>query len=277
MIKIFVDSGSSIRPEEKEKYGVEILPLKIFIGEKEFDDGEDLKSDDFYKYLIQDGIFPKTSLPSLGEAEKRVKKCLAEGDQVIIISISSGISGTYSALKMLFENEPDVRVIDSLTGAGGIKLLINEANKHLSESLDDVVKHIEELIPRIRVIVVPETLEYLHRGGRLSRTAMTVGSLLQLKPVLTLGGEDGKVKALGKERGLNKAIQKVADTLESENCDPAFGIFPIYTYNKDNADAVIARTNEKFRDHIIDYDHVAHAIACHLGPNAFGYIFVVKK
>ena len=277
MIRLFVDSGSSIRSEEKEKYGVEILPLKIFIDSKEYDDGIELKSDEFYKYLIEDGIFPKTSLPSLGEAEKRVRAYLDQGDQVIIITISSGVSGTYSAIKMLFENEPDVRVIDSKSGSGGMKLLIREANKYLSKPIDEVVNIIENLIPKIRVIAVPETLEYLYRGGRLSRASMTVGNLLQLKPIITLDGEDGKVKAIGKERGIKKAMKRVVDFLETEDCDPTYGIIPVYTYNRENADAVVNMTDEKYKNHIIEYDNIAHAIACHLGPNAFGYIFVSKK
>lgn len=277
MIRLFVDSGSSIRPEEKEKYGVEILPLKIFIDSKEYDDGIELKSEEFYKYLIEDGVFPKTSLPSLGEAEKRVRACLDQGDQVIIITISSGISGTYSAMKMLFENESDVRVIDSKSGSGGMKFLVREANKYLSKPIDEVVNIIEDLIPRIRVVAVPETLEYLYLGGRLSRTSMTVGNLLQLKPVITLGGKDGKVKAIGKERGIKKAMQRVVDFLDAENCDPTYGIIPVYTYNRENADAVVNMTDEKYKNHIIEYDNIAHAIACHLGPNAFGYIFVSKK
>lgn len=277
MIRLFVDSGSSIRPEEKEKYGVEILPLKIFIDSKEYDDGIELKSEEFYKYLIEDGVFPKTSLPSLGETEKRVRACLDQGDQVIIITISSGLSGTYSAIKMIFENEPNVRVIDSKSGSGGMKLLVAEANKHLSKSIDEVVSIIEELIPRIRVVAAPETLEYLYRGGRLSRTSMTVASLLQLKPIITLGGEDGKVKAIGKERGIKKAMQRIVDFLDAENCDPIYGIIPVYTYNRENADAVVNMTDEKYKNHILEYDNIAHAIACHLGPNAFGYIFVSKK
>lgn len=277
MIRLFVDSGSSIRPEEKEKYGVEILPLKIFIGSKEYTDGEDLKSDAFYKALIEDGVFPKTSLPSLGDAEAKVKKCIDEGDQVIILTISSGVSGAYGAIKMLFENEPNVRVVDTKTAAGGIKLLVREANKHLSEPIDDVVARVIELIPRIRVIAVPETLEYLYRGGRLSRTSMAVGSLLQLKPIISLDSEDGKVKAVGKERGIVRAMNKVASALDEYGCDPSYGIIPIYTYNKENADKLLELTDEKYRAHVIEYDHVAHAIACHLGPNAFGYIFVSKN
>lgn len=277
MIRLFVDSGSSIRPEEKEKYGVEILPLKIFIDSVEYTDGEDLKSDMFYKMLIENGVFPKTSLPSLGDTESKVKACLDVGDQVIILAISSGISGTYGALKMLFDNEPNVRVVDTRSASAGIKFLVREARKHLLESIDSIVAHVEALIPRIRTVVVPETLEYLYRGGRLGKTSMAVGSLLQLKPIISLDCVDGKVKAIGKERGMNKAMQRVVSTLKTEKCDTKYGIIPVYTYNKENVDALLALTEEKYRSCVIEYDNVAHAIACHLGPNAFGFIFIAEN
>ena len=94
MIKVFVDSGSSIKQSEKEKFDVEIFPLKILLGDKEYLDGIDLSMDIFYDALINQNLFPKTSLPSIGEAEKLVKSCTENGDDVIILTISSGISGT---------------------------------------------------------------------------------------------------------------------------------------------------------------------------------------
>ena len=101
MVKVFVDSGSSIKQEEKEKLGVEILPLKIMLDEKEYLDGVDLSIDEFYDALINKNLFPKTSLPSLADAEDRVSECTQKGDDVIILTISSGISGTYNTFKML--------------------------------------------------------------------------------------------------------------------------------------------------------------------------------
>ena len=95
-----------------------------------------------------------------------------------------------------------MRVIDTKTAVGGIRILVGEALKHKDEPLDKVEKAVLELIPRIRVIAIPETLEYLHRGGRLSRAAFTVGSVLHLKPLITLDSSDGRVKVLAKALGI---------------------------------------------------------------------------
>jgi DegV family protein with EDD domain len=189
MIKLFVDSASSITQADKEKYGVEILPLQITLGDSQYTDGVDITLDMFYDALINKKLFPKTSLPSLGDAEESVEKYTSAGYDVIILTMSSGLSGTYNTMKMLFDGNERVRVIDSKSCVGGIKLLVREINKYLDCSLDYVEERVKELIPRIKIIAVPETLEYLHRGGRLSRSAFAVGSALKLKPIITLDSD----------------------------------------------------------------------------------------
>lgn len=276
MIQIFVDSGSSIKQDEKKRYGVEILPLQIMLGNQSYIDGVDLSMDAFYHALIEAKQFPKTSLPALGEVEARVNACVAAGDDVIILTISSGISGTYSALRALFADEPKVHVIDTKTAVGGIRILVHEANKYRNQSVELVVEKIMALIPRIRVIAIPETLEYLYRGGRLKKTSFIVGSLLQIKPLITLDSSDGTVKVLGKARGIRNAIVALANSLVEQNCDPAYPIVPSYTYDVGNVDMLIAATDEKYKAQMIEYDNLDPAIACHWGPNAFGYIFVAK-
>ena len=99
MIKIFVDSGSSIKKEERELYGVQVLPLQILLGDKEYLDGEDLSMDVFYKALIDDKIFPKTSLPPLDDVERRVNECVNDGYDVVVLTLSSGISGCRFSLR----------------------------------------------------------------------------------------------------------------------------------------------------------------------------------
>jgi len=277
MIKIFVDSGSSIRECEKEKYGVEILPLKIMLDGKEYDDGVDLSFEDFYKALIEKKLFPKTSLPSLSDAEKRVKCYTDAGYEVLILTISSGISGTYSALSMMFSDWKGVRVIDTKTAVGGIRILVTEAMRHLDEPIDKVSNILLELIPRIKVIAIPETLEYLHRGGRLSRAAWLFGSILQLKPLITLSSIDGKVGVLSKERGLKRAMATLVRYLDGLKCDTEYPIVPSYTYESENLDTLISMTDEKYKSAMTEYDNLDPAIACHWGPRAFGYIFVSKK
>ena len=274
MLRIFVDSGSSIKQDEKKHYNVEIIPLKILLGDKEYRDGIDLSMDFFYSQLIDEGVFPKTSLPSLDETEKKIRKYLEQGDDVIILPISSGISGTYNTFRIMFEDEPNVRVIDTKVAVGGVRILVEEANKYRDKGLDFIEEKLNALIPRIRVAAIPETLEYLHRGGRLSKTAYVAGSLAQVKPLITF--ENGSVKVLTKAIGLKRAMLTLAKLVETE-CDPNYSIVPSYTYSNKNLVDLIKMTDRKYLGSMTHQDNLDPAIACHWGPNAFGYIFVRKQ
>lgn len=278
MLKIFVDSGSSIKQEEKEKYGVEIIPLRYLMGDEEYQDGIDLSIEHFYEKLINEKLFPKTSLPYLDELEKRVTAYTENGDDVIIISISSGISGTFNAFKALFAENKKVRVIDSLTAVGGIRILVEEANKMKDKPLDEIVEKLSTLIPKIKVQAIPENLDYLCKGGRLSKKEWLLGSILNIKPIISLsGGENGgNVKVDAKKIGLKAAMKFIVEELE-KNCDENYSIVPSYTYDDSNLKKLIEMTNKKFHKQMIEFDNLDPVIACHWGPNAFGYIYVTKE
>lgn len=271
MIKIFVDSGSSIKKEEREFYNVEVLPLQILLEDKEYLDGENLSMDVFYKALVDDKIFPKTSLPFLDEAKHRIDKCVEDGYDVIVLTISSGISGTYNALNMLFQENPKVKVIDSKTAVGGIKILVQEANKYRDQGLEVVEAKLNALIPRIKVLAVPETLDYLHRGGRLSKAGWVAGTLLNIKPIIEL---KHTVKVAGKTIGIKSAMKFILSALEK--CDTNYPIVPSYTYDTKNLDEMIFKTNQNYKEIMTEKDNIDPAVAAHWGPNAFGYIFVEK-
>ena len=275
MLRIFVDSGSSIKPSEKEKYNVEIIPLKITLGEEEFLDGVDLTMEYFYDKLINQNIFPKTSLPQIDILKEKVEQYTAQGDEVLIITISSEISGTYNAIRLSLEGNEKVRVVDSRLAVGGIRILVDEANRYRDQPIDVIVQKLQTLIPKIRILATPETLDYLLKGGRLSKQEWLMGSLLHIKPVI--GFKDGKVTVLAKKLGLGKVLKFLATCLDEFECDENYDIIASYTYNKGNIDKLVKVTDTKYHSQIRVYDDLDPAIACHWGPNAFGYIFVSKN
>ncbi len=272
MLRVFVDSGSSIKQEEKEKYNVEVIPLKILLGDKEYQDGVNLTMDEFYHQLIDNKVFPKTSLPSMVEYEEKINEYTKDGDDVIIITISSKISGTYNFIRLLFEDNPKVTVIDSLSAVGGIRLLVNEINRFRKEAVDVIVSKVKALIPRIKVAAIPENLTYLLRGGRLSKVGYAVGTALKINPIISL--EEGKVKVDAKKRGIRHSMEYIVNLLDELKCDPNYEIIPSYTYETNNLEKLISMTDSKYRSKMKVYDNLDSVIACHWGPNAFGYIFV---
>lgn len=272
MRRIIVDSGSSIKINEKEKYGVDILPIQLQMGEDFFLDGINLSTDEFYSRLKDSSQFPKTSLPSLEDTQKLVDFYTSQEDEVLIITISSEISGTYQTLRMLFDEYENVYVFDSKLAVGGIRFLVEEAIRYESESMDVVIEKLNELLPRIVIAAVPETLDYLLAGGRLSKSSWMVGKLLSIIPIITF--INGRVEVLTKKRGLKQSKRTLVELVQKDNADKSYGIIASYTYNKKNVDEIISMLPTDYKDCISVYDDLCLSIACHWGPNAFGFIYV---
>ena len=275
MVKVFVDSGSSIKQYEKELYNVEIIPLKILLGDKEYLDGIDLTNEVFYDYLENNKVFPKTSLPQLDVLEEEITKITEEGNDVIIVTISSEISGTYNAIRMLFADNDKVHLIDSRSAVGGIRLIVDEINNNRDLPINEIIGKVNELIPRIRIAAIPETLEYLHKGGRLSTKEYIIGTAIHLKPLI--GFAEGKVKMVGKAIGLKRAMKALNDMVEKDGVDTNYQFIAAMTNGKDNLENLLRGLNPEYKDLIKTYDDLDHAIAAHWGPNAFGYIYVKAK
>jgi len=272
MRRIIVDSGSSIKMNEKEQYGVDILPIQLKMGDDFFLDGVNLSTDEFYRRLKDSSQFPKTSLPNLEETQKLVDRYTSQGDEVLIITISSGISGTYQAIKMLFDEYENVEVFDSKLAVGGIRFLVDEAIKYQNESMGSVIERLHQLLPSIVIAAMPETLDYLLAGGRLSKSSWMVGKLLSIIPIITF--IDGKVEVLLKKRGLKQCMRTVVEMIQTDQADKEYGIIAAYTYNKGNVDNMIQMLPKEYQSAMSVYDDLCSSIACHWGPNAFGFIYV---
>lgn len=274
MIKVFVDSGSSIKQSEKEKLNVEIIPLRFMIAGEEYEDGIQLTTEEFYKKINKDKkSFPKTSLPYLDKVKESIEEYTDKGYDVIFLSISSKISGAFSAYQTIFKANPKVHVVDTLNAVGGIRILVDYINKNADKSVDYILSKLNEIIPKIRVMAIPETLDYLLAGGRLAKKEWLFGTILSLKPVITI--RDGKVCVYGKKIGLKSAMKFIVSEYESK-VDTRYPTVPSYSYKRDNLDALIAITKDKFKNNFTDEDDICHVIACHWGPGAFGYVFVEK-
>lgn len=165
-----------------------------------------------------------------------------------------------------------VSVVDSQTAVGGMKILVHEINKYRDKTLEFVNEKLRKLISKIRVYAVPETLTYLHRGGRLSSVGYAAGTILRIKPIIELRH---KVSVASKTIGLKKAMNFIMSKLSM--CDINYPIVPSYTYNSENLDLMIEKSDKIYKDIMIEKDNLDPAIACHWGPNAFGFIFVSKE
>ena len=272
MLKIYADSACSIKKEELSEYDIRLIPLKIAFGSDEYFDGE-LSFENFYELLEKTKTFPKTSLPALAKVENEINTLTHEGNDVIIVTLSSKISGTYNALNLLFGENNKVHIIDSLSCVGAMRFIIEEIIKNKDKSIDEILSIVNALIPRLKVMAVPETLTYLLRGGRLSKAEWLIGSILQIKP--TIGFIDGKVRVVSKNRGIKKAMREIVDVV-SEKADLSYGVIAAYTKNKDNVKELVDMLPEEVKSAVRLYDNLSISIAAHWGPGAFGLVYVEK-
>ena len=186
-VKIIIDSASDITESEALEMGVTMLPMSIQFGAEEYQAGINLLPKEFYQKLLSCEELPKTSMINEYRFEKAFKNATKNGDEVIVILISSKLSGTYDAAKRTAEKfENKVFVLDSLSAATGERLLCQYALKLLKEgkTAGQVFDELEKAKKKLCVMAALETLEYLKKGGRISNTVAFVGEMLKIKPLV---------------------------------------------------------------------------------------------
>ena len=210
--RIITDSASDMPQETAEKLGVTVMPIHTRFGEEEFLDGVTLKPADFFKKLVETKEIPRTSQITPFEFGREFQKWLSAGQGVLCITMSSGVSGTYqSACSAAEDLDGDIIVIDSRQFCISLYVLIEYACRCRDQgmSLQETAEAVRSVMKRVHVASVFDTLEYLKLGGRLSSTAALAGSLLSIKPVITIN--EGVVEVISRARGGRKANQMLVD------------------------------------------------------------------
>ncbi len=204
-VKLVVDSASDIDLKEAEALGVHMIPMSIQFGDKTYADGVDLSGTAFFEKLIESSELPTTSQITMFQFEECFTELTADGSEVVVITLSSKLSGTYAGAVSAARSFPEkVFVVDSLNVCIGERILIQYAVRLLKEGL--TAKELEERLlearKRIKLMALLGTLEYLQKGGRISAAVAMSGAVLHIKPVISI--EDGEVKMIGKAMGSKK-------------------------------------------------------------------------
>ncbi len=278
MIRIIVDSSADYTKEEIDKRQLTLVSLTINLEEKSYLDGVDITRDQLYEWLMESNGFPKTSQPSPEDFTRHFTEAKEAGDDVICILLSSSLSGTCQSA-FLAKNMVDydrIHIIDSLSATHVIRFLVNQAvrMRDNGSTAEEIVASLEELKGRTKVIAAVDTLEYLCRGGRVSRAAATIGNLANLKPIITINPE-GEVAVMNKCVGKNKAMSYIVNTIQEYEIDEAYPVYSIYSYGVENCISLEARlVSAGYTLH--SRKQVGATIGCHVGPGAFGVLFVHK-
>ena len=282
MIRIIIDSACDMPKEKADELNLDFLPLKTIFGEEEFLDGINITHEDFYKRLEDSKVNPTTSQISPADYEdiyEDVKKC---GDTAIVITLSSKLSGTYQSANIAREGYEDcIHIVDSENVTLGEQLLILYACqlRDMGLSAVEIVAALEDKKKDIHVVAALDTLEYLQRGGRISKTVAVAGNLLSIKPVIAI--ENGEVSLIAKARGTKNAQTQVTEAVKNYG-KIDFSMPAAYVYSGLNDDHL----QKYIKDSVITWEgqtdaipvySIGSTIGTHVGPGAYGIAFFKKK
>ncbi len=213
MIKIVTDSTAYLPQSIVEKNDLRVVPLCVHFGDRTYREGVDLSHDEFYTRLKEAPVLPTTSQPSAGEFHQVFSELVAQGHEIVTLTISSRLSGTWNSAMAAKEMIPDARisVVDSLSTSVGLMLMIEAAvnARNAGASREEIVQQVEEIKKKMNVFFVVDTLEYLAKGGRIGNAKAFLGTLLKVKPILFL--KDGAIEPLEQVRSKRKAQARMVD------------------------------------------------------------------
>ncbi len=273
-IAIVTDSTSDMPLSFYKENDVTMVPLVVRFGRQAYKDWVEITPKKFYDRLRAAEILPKTSQPSVQDFIEAYKKH-SDCDHIISIHLSSKLSGTYQSAYIAAQNvEVPVTVIDSKLTSAGDALIVQNLIKARDEGkdLDYMLNMVDSLISRIKVAFYVDTLKYLEMGGRIGKASALAGSILNIKPILTL--EDGVVAPLKKVKGRRKAIREIAGYIKQEACGRTINLGLAHA---DASDA-LAELEDILKQENIDYNiviksYIGSVIGTYVGPGAFCTLF----
>lgn len=283
MVKIIADSTCDLSEELTRKYDVDILPLHILLGEKEYEDGKSITPEDIYRWSDEHGTTPKTSAPSMDTAMEVLRPYTQEGRECVCFCISESMSTCGNVIRMAaqeLEAESFVHVIDSKNLSTGIGLLVIEAAimAKNGKTAREIVARIDQLRPLVRASFVVDTLVYLHRGGRCGGLTAMLGGALKLHPKIVV--EDGAMHSTKKYRGnMRSVVFSYAKDMEAElkNAKPD-RVFITHSGCKPAEVTLV-------RDYLASLGIFAEiletraggVVSSHCGPGTLGVLFIANK
>ena len=279
-VKIIVDSTADLTPQVQSR--VQVIPLTIRFGDKEYIDGVTIDSKMFYEMLTTGQDLPTTSQATPFVFEEAFEKAVEEGYQVVVITVSSKLSGTYQSAVIAAEEFPGkVFVVDSKSVAIGSGILTEYALELVDRGLDaeNIAWKLMQKREEVRLVAIVDTLEYLKRGGRISKTAAIAGGLLSIKPVI--GVEDGEIRMLGKARGAKQAGSMLLQEIEKAGgIDYDKPLLLGYTGTSDESLKKFIEENASAweRDaEQLPYTVVGSVVGTHAGPGAVAAAFFSRN
>ena len=279
-VRILTDTSAEYTVQEGKKLQVSVVPMTLTYGEESFLVGCEISKETFYHRLLEKKEIPVTSQPSPEQFLQEFEQAKAAGDSVVAILVSSALSGTLQSAVLAKQicGYEQIYIVDSRNASAGQKILVEAARKMAGEGRNagEIVGELEKLKKKIRVIAVVDTLEYLYKGGRLTRAEAGLGTLANIKPLITIN-EEGKVVVTSKWIGRKKACHQLAEAVLKMEMDWDYPVYYLFTADQENCEnfkqELGKRMELKGEGETLE---LGPTIGTHIGGGAFGIAFVTK-
>jgi DegV family protein with EDD domain len=273
--RIIVDSTSDLYPELKSR--VHVMPLTLRFGEEEYLDGVTIDHKTFYEKLAQSEALPTTSQGTPSAFEAEYEKAKQAGESAVVITLAAKLSGTYQSAVIAAEDYENIYVVESGNVAMGGGVLVELAVRYMDEGLSakEIAEKLEEAKQKIVILALVDTLEYLKKGGRISKTVAFAGAVLNIKPLISV--TDGEIHMVGKARGAKQGTNMLVQEIEK-----AGGIDrtkPVLLGYSGLSDAAVVKFIEDTKDiwgqglDPIRHTSLGSVIGTHVGPGAVAIAF----
>jgi len=279
-IVVVTDSSAYIPEAALGDLSIPVIPLWVIWGEEHLRDGVDIDPPTFYRRLRSAQTFPTTSQPSAGEFEDFFRQVGSGADAVVGVFLTSKLSGTVANAQAAQARLADltIRVVDALSTSMGLGFIVLAAARAAAagKSLDEVVAAAEEMRDRVHLLFAVDTLEYLHRGGRIGGARWLMGTALNIKPLLHL--TDGTIEPLAQVRSKHKAIARMLEVAEERLGGKRMEEAAILDVDSpEEGDAIAEQVRERFSISTIYRTTVSPAIGTHAGPGTVGIAFYAER
>lgn len=277
-VRIIVDSTADLIPQIKDR--LDVVPLTVHFGDQEYIDGVTITHKEFYEKLIECDTLPSTSQATPDSFSRVFEEVAKAGESAVVLTLSSKLSGTYQSAMIAAEDYEDVYVVDSDSVAIGAGILAELALQLKDAGMDakNIAAALEEEKKNVRIIAMVDTLEYLKRGGRVSKTVAFAGGLLNIKPVLSV--VEGEIIMLGKARGAKQGNNLLVNEIEKAG-GVDFGK-PVLLGYSGLSDVLLQKYIEDSKDlwahskHALNTTVIGSVIGTHAGPGAIAAAFFKK-
>lgn len=280
MVKIVADTTSSIPVSTAKQLGIYYFPQIIIFGDESYRDDSEIDTQTFLHKLRASPMLPKTAAPAPALYTPVYQQLIAEGHTIIVICPSAKVSGTYRSAMIAAQDFPgsDIRIIDSRTIGSGLASMVLEAAQWAEQGVDadTIVNDIQDMIARSRTYFVVDTLEYLHKGGRIGGAQALVGSILQVKPILSLKG--GQVEPIENQRTKRRALARAIELVNAEwphNEDAHLCV--MHGDAEAEAQRLTKQLQQLFEPGEVPLYELPPAILVHVGPGVLAISFLAKK